>query len=216
MGNNISYSPEQIVGWILRSVPKYQLKKETSRNMSENVIDEEYDPADDFPDMTDELKQAIEKRRVEIEKSGKKELERKVLYGEFEDGLSDLFILTGKIDTLRSLINHLRSTSSKEGMDFEFLEIDSKTITRDYVDKMREPIREDGGFIVINDFSSFAAVLDTNTQISILSNIMHIGRKCTGWHIIFLEDTIENDKWWPNSCVNYFQQKSFLRCCYIE
>ena len=103
-------------------------------------------------------------------------------------------------------------------MDFEFLEIDSKTLTREYVDKLREPNGKDGGFIVIKDFSSFAAIPDINTQIYILSKIMRnpFGLKCTGWHIIFTEDTIEKDKWWPNSCIHYFQQKSFLKCWYVE
>ena len=218
MDNNLLYTAEQAVSWILRSVPKYQLKKEMNRNLSENDIDEASDSEVDFSFMTAELKQAIEKRCVEIEKSHKEELERNVLYGEFGDGLSDLFILTGKIDTLQSVINLLKSTSSKEDMDFEFLEIDSKTLTREYVDKLREPNGKDGGFIVIKDFSSFAAIPDINTQIYILSKIMRnpFGLKCTGWHIIFTEDTIEKDKWWPNSCIHYFQQKSFLKCWYVE
>ena len=190
MYNNLLYTAEQAVSWILRSVPKYQLKTET-----------------DYSGRISEFKL----RR-------KEELERKVLYGEFGDGLSDLFILSGITETLRSVINDLKSTSSKEDMDFEFLEIDSKTLTREYVDKLREPNGKDGGFIVIKDFSSFAAIPDINTQIYILSKIMRnpFGLKCTGWHIIFTEDTIEKDKWWPNSCVHYFQQKSFLKCWYVE
>ena len=190
MENNYSCTSEFAVAGILRSVPKYQLKTEI-----------------DYSGRISEFKL----RR-------KEELERKVLYGEFGDGLSDLFILSGITETLRSVINDLKSTSSKEDMDFEFLEIDSKTLTREYVDKLREPNGKDGGFIVIKDFSSFAAIPDINTQIYILSKIMRnpFGLKCTGWHIIFTEDTIEKDKWWPNSCIHYFQQKSFLKCWYVE
>ena len=141
------------------------------------------------------------------------------LNGEFGDGLSDLFILTGSLDALQSkVINLLKTKATKGGMDFEFLEVDSSSINRDYVNNLRKPNGTDGGFIVVKDFSTFAAIPDINSQIYILSKIMRnpFGLECTGWHIIFLEDTTEKDKWWPNSCIHYFQQKSFLKCWYIE
>ena len=212
MENNLIVTPEQAVRRIMSSVPKY-VQKNNSRHDSNDNDNE------DFPFMTPELKAKMEAHDKKFEKSLKEELERKVLYGEFGDGLSDLFILTGNIETLQSkVINQLKSTSVNEDMDFEFLEMDSKSISRDYVNNLREPSGNDGGFIVIKDFSSFAAIPDINEQIYMLSKIMRnpFGLKCTGWHIIFLEDTTEKDKWWPTSCIHYFQQKSFLRCWYIE
>jgi hypothetical protein len=212
MENNLIVTPEQAVRRIMSSVPKYVQRNNSVDNLSDN-------DNDDFSFMTPELKAKMEADDTECEKILKEELERKVLYGEFGDGLSDLFILTGNIETLQSkVINQLKSSSVNEDMDFEFLEIDSKSISRDYVNNLREPSGNDSGFIVIKDFSSFAAIPDINEQIYMLSKIMRnpFGLKCTGWHIIFLEDTTEKDKWWPTSCIHYFQQKSFLRCWYIE
>ena len=205
MENNLLFTPDHAVWQILYSVPKFQIKMATD-NSGRTVSESDTDQIDD------DLKQFINQYNIQR----KEELEARC--GEMGDGLSDLFILTGKIDTLQSVICQLKSTSLKEDMDFEFLEIDSKTLTREYVDKLREPNGKDGGFIVIKDFSSFSSIPDINTQIYILSKIMRnpFGLKCTGWHIVFLENTDEKDKWWPNSCVHYFQQKSFLKCWYVE
>jgi len=211
MDNNLILTPEEAVWRIMRSVPKYVQKKISGHDLNDN-------DKHGFSFKTPELKE-MEVFYAKYEKARKEKLERKVLYGECGDGLSDLFILTGDIDTLQSkVINQLKSSSVNEDMDFEFLEIDSKSISRDYVNNLREPSGNDGGFIVIKDFSSFAATPDINEQIYMLSKIMRnpFGLKCTGWHIIFLEDTTEKDKWWPTSCVHYFQQESFLRCWYIE
>ena len=203
MENNLLFTPDHAVWQILCSVPKFQIKMATD-NSGRTVSESDTDQIDD------DIKQFISQFNIQ------QKLEARC--GEEEDGLSDLFILTGKIDTLQSVISQLKSTSLKEDIDFEFLEINSRFISKEYVEKLGEPKGKDGGFIVIKDFSYFAAIPDVNTQINILSKIMRnpSGQKCTGWHIIFLEDTIEKDKWWPNSCVHYFQQKSFLKCWYIE
>ena len=93
MENNLIVTPEQAVRRIISSVPKYVQRNNSVDNLSDN-------DNDDFPFMTPELKAKMEADDTECEKALKEELERKVLYGEFGDGLSDLFILTGNIETL--------------------------------------------------------------------------------------------------------------------
>ena len=91
MENNYTCTSDFAVRGILRSVPKYQFKTET-----------------DYSGRISEFKL----RR-------KEELERKILYGEFGDGLSDLFILSGITVTLQSVINE-KSTSESEASSMSF------------------------------------------------------------------------------------------------
>ncbi len=136
------------------------------------------------------------------------------------DGLHDMFILTGDANHIKSdVIGNLKQTLlNDDKLDFEIMELSSASLTREFVDGLRKPNGADGGFLVIDDFTSFAAIPDVNQQIYLLSRIMRnpFGCESTGWRIIFVENTEDRDKWWPKSCVHYYTNKGVLRCLFVE
>lgn len=108
--------------------------------------------------------------------------------------------------------------------DLEFCEIHSSELTKNFVSSLPTPKGKDGGVLIISDYSAFVDSYSPNDQRTLLIDIMRtqgytsygIGPVCTGWRIIFLEDTQDKSIWWPYSCVQYFGNKNCLHSYYVE
>ena len=164
-----------------------------------------------------------EKRKTDIKK-----LEELKIQGSHPDALQPIILLMGNASLIHE--NVLEAIKKKiaddehYGYDLEFREIDSSDLNEDFVLSLPKPKGEDGGILVISDFSKFVDSYSPNDQVKLLCTIMRThgfspygyGLVSTGWRIIFVENSEDENKWWPYSCVQYFLNKNCLYCYFVE
>jgi len=164
-----------------------------------------------------------EKRKTDIKK-----LEELKIQGSHPDALQPIILLMGNASLIHE--NVLEAIKKKiaddehYGYDLEFREIDSSDLNEDFVLSLPKPKGEDGGILVISDFSKFVDSYSPNDQVKLLCTIMRThgfspygyGLVSTGWRIIFMENSEEENKWWPYSCVQYFGNKGCLDSYFVE
>ena len=161
-------------------------------------------------------------------KADKKELEELKIQGSHPDALQPIVLLMGNTSLIHE--NVLEAIKKKiaddehYGYDLEFREIDSSELNEDFVLSLPKPKGTDGGLLVISYFSKFVDSYSPNDQIKILCTIMRThgfspnghGLVSTGWRIIFMENSEDENKWWPYSCVQYFGNKNCLYSYFVE
>ena len=161
-------------------------------------------------------------------KSDIKKLEELKIQGSHPDALQPIILLMGNTSLIQE--NVLEAIKKKiaddehYGYDLEFREIDSSELNEDFVLSLPKPKGGDGGLLVISDFSKFVDSYSPNDQIKILCTIMRThgfspygyGLVSTGWRIIFMENSEDENKWWPYSCVQYFGNKGCLESYFVE
>jgi len=164
-----------------------------------------------------------EKRKTDIKK-----LEELKIQGSHPDALQPIILLMGNASLIHE--NVLEAIKKKiaddehYGYDLEFREIDSSDLNEDFVLSLPKPKGEDGGILVISDFSKFVDSYSPNDQVKLLCTIMRThgfspygyGLVSTGWRIIFMENSEDENKWWPYSCVQYFGNKGCLDSYFVE
>ena len=158
----------------------------------------------------------------------KKELDKLRTQGSHADYLQPIVILIGDVSMIKE--NVLESIKKKivddehYEYDLEIREIDSSELNKDFVSSLPKPKGTDGGLLVISDFSKFVDSYSPDEQRNLLISIMRtrdyihgvIGLVCTGWRIIFMENSEDENKWWPYSCVQYFGNKNCLYSYFVE
>ena len=161
-------------------------------------------------------------------KEDKKELEELKIQGSHPDALQPIVLLMGNSSLIQeNVIDAIKKKIADDehyGYDLEFREIDSSELNENFVLSLPKPKGTDGGLLVISHFSKFVDSFNPNDQIKLLCTIMRthgvtpygIGLVCTGWRIIFLENSEDENKWWPDSCVQYFGNKNCLYSYFVE
>ena len=144
------------------------------------------------------------------------------------DGLQPIILLLGNTSKIQqNVIKQIEeNVHDKEvyGYDVEFRSISSSQLTKEFVSSLPRPKGNDGGVLIISNFSAFTESFSPTEQIGLLRGIMTkqgytsygVGPVCTGWRIIFLEDTDDENKWWPDSCIIYFGNKGCLYSYFVE
>ncbi len=164
-----------------------------------------------------------EKRKTDIKK-----LEELKIQGSHPDALQPIILLMGNASLIHE--NVLEAIKKKiaddehYGYDLEFREIDSSDLNEDFVLSLPKPKGVDGGILDISDFSKFVDSYSPNDQVKLLCTIMRThgfspygyGLVSTGWRIIFMENSEDENKWWPYSCVQYFGNKGCLDSYFVE
>lgn len=165
--------------------------------------------------------------KAKLEKK-KKRLNQLRTQGSHADAMQPIVILIGDIsmiqETVLEPVKKMIADDEHYRYDLEFREIDSSELNEDFVLSLPKPKGTDGGLLVISDFSKFVDSYSPDDQRSLLISIMRtrdyihgvIGLVCTGWRIIFLENSEDENKWWPYSCVQYFGNKNCLYSYFVE
>ena len=160
-------------------------------------------------------------------KADKKELEELKIQGSHPDALQPIVLLMGNTSMIKeNVLESIKKEITDDehyAYDLEFREIDSSELNEDFVLSLPKPKGTDGGLLVISDFSKFVDSYSPNDQVKILCTIMRThgfspygGLVSTGWRIIFVENSEDENKWWPYSCVQYFLNKNCLYCYFVE
>ena len=160
-------------------------------------------------------------------KADKKELEELKIQGSHPDALQPIVLLMGNTSMIKeNVLESIKKEITDDehyAYDLEFREIDSSELNEDFVLSLPKPKGADGGVLVISDFSKFVDSYSPNDQVKILCTIMRThgfspygGLVSTGWRIIFVENSEDENKWWPYSCVQYFLNKNCLYCYFVE
>lgn len=124
------------------------------------------------------------------------------------DGLAPIVILLGDASMImKNVIEPFRKEvlyDSHYGWDIEFKEIDSTQLTKDFVRNLQRPSAEDGGVLLVKNLSCFGDRYDINDQAQIVRDTMvnRFGVISTGWRIIFIEDTDDKEKTFPNAFIH--------------
>lgn len=193
------------------------IKRLSSR---EKVTSKEDDEFEDNP----QYKKMMEAMRKDEEKK----LENLKTKGSHPDALQPIVLLMGNITKIReTVLKSVKETiANKElyGYDVEFREINSSELTKEFVSSLPRPTGNDGGILVVSNFSAFVESYSPGDQIGLLKNIMikqaftsyGIGPVCTWWRIIFIENTDDENKCWPDSCLLHFGNKGCLYSYFVE
>lgn len=185
--------------------------------------DDDDDDDDDYMNNPRYQELLAAKRREAQEK-----FERLKNCGSHADALQPIVILMGDTSMIQEQVmkpfKERATTDEHYQYDLEFCKIHSSELTKNFASSLPKPKGKDGGVLIISDYSAFVDSYSPDDQRRILIDIMRtqgytsdgIGLVCTGWRIIFLEDTQDKSKWWPYSCVQYFGNKNCLYSYYVE
>jgi len=205
----------------IKTLEQSIIRRTRSENQSSSPTHEE--DKDDF-DNDPRYKQMMEA----MLKADKKKLEELKIQGSHPDALQPIVLLMGNTSMLKeNVLESIKKEITDDehyGYDLEFREIDSSELNEDFVLSLPKPKGADGGVLVISDFSKFVDSYSPNDQVKILCTIMRThgfspygyGLVSTGWRIIFMENSEDENKWWPDSCVHYFLNKNCLYSYFVE
>ena len=206
----------------IKTLEQSIIRRTCSENQSSSPTHDEEDE-DDF-DNDPRYKQMMEA----MLKADKKKLEALKIQGSHPDALQPIVLLMGNTSLIQeNVLESIKKQIADDehyGFDLEFREIDSSELNEEFVLSLPKPKGADGGLLVISDFSKFVDSYSPNDQIKLLCTIMRnhgstpdgFGLVCTGWRIIFLENSEDENKWWPDSCVQYFGNKNCLYSYFVE
>lgn len=181
---------------------------------------------DDDEDITNDPR--YEELRAAQRREAQEKFERLKNCGSHPDALQPIVILMGDTSMIQEQVmkrfKERATTDEHYHYDLEFCKIHSSELTKNFVSSLPTLKGKDGGVLIISDYSAFVDSYSPDDQRRILIDIMRtqgytsdgIGLVCTGWRIIFLEDTQDKSKWWPYSCVQYFGNKNCLYSYYVE
>lgn len=137
----------------------------------------------------------------------------------------EISILLGNTSVIKNdIIEPLKESLPKapfSPLDLDYLEIDASQL---FEKNINRPQKQDGGLLVINNFTLFSKMFTIDEQISTLLSILTtkgqyapgcFGELSSGWRILFIEDTTDKDKRWPESCIPYFLNKGRIRKYWI-
>ena len=188
-------------------------------NALKTSVDEESEVRDEDDDWMNDPRYAEAKEATR--KDYENELEQLKIRGSHPDGLEPIVVLMGDASMImQNVIEPFKKEvlyDSYYGWDIEFKEIDSSQLTKDYVRNLQRPTAEDGGVLFVKNLSCFCDMYDINDQAQIVRDIMvnRFGVISTGWRIVFIEDTDDKEKTFPNAFI-YNWTKGNLYIWFVE
>ena len=196
--------------------------------MQTNASDDDDDLDIDVDAMSPDERARYEKILADQRKGMEDDLAKLKIEGSHADALQPIVILMGNSTLIKEkVIEPLKTRITDDehyDWDLEFREISSSELTKEFVSSLPKPKGVDGGVLIISNFSVFTDSYSPDDQRILLINLMRkqgytsygIGPVCTGWRIIFIENTEDKNKWWPYSCVQYFGNKNCLYGYFVE
>ena len=133
---------------------------------------------------------------------------------------SRVFVLSGNVEKIQEcVIKPLAKKVASDEQDFEFCEMSANYITTEFARTFPAPKGRHGGVLIISDLLDFIKEHKSNDQIRIIWDILEfspIGRRRSGWAIVFLTKETDDNKWWNYSFCPYYMRKSMLRSFLVE